>query len=116
MLGDTALTAVLVSVWNEEAGYLKRGDHQGEWPFSGYRPAMYYVHSVLNRTGVALYRLGQRRIIGQLVGVAEFSEKNGWNTGYRRISEALSEITGTGDMQSDSEYWLRWWEENNDKY
>ena len=101
----------------EEKGYLEEGDDEGPWPFAGYHPSGCYVHGVLGEVGKALFKLGEKKIVGELIEAAEMSYER-WSSGYTRILGALTEITGEPLSESTCEiqYWQKWWEENKSKY
>lgn len=83
----------LWEIWEEEKGYLENGDDEGPWPFAGYHPSGCYVHAVLSEVGKALFKLGEKRVVKELIEVANMSRKR-WSSGYTRILWTLTEITG----------------------
>ena len=114
-LGDSSMIDSLKKTWDEEIGYLKKGDDQGPWPFAGYRPSRGYVQSMLSEIGCALYELGDKRIVGELIKAARMSQ-GGSKSGYSRISSALSKISGERGMFYTIEDWEQWWKNNSRKY
>ena len=117
-LGDKEAIATLWKVWKEEKGYLMKGDDKGPWPFAGYRPSGGYVHAVLCATAEALYKLGERRVMGELVKVAELSEGR-WRSGFSKTTKTLCDITGQSffsESASSVDYWRRWWNANKGAY
>ena len=116
-LGNSEAIQPLWEVWKEEKGYLEKDDDEGPWPFAGYHPSSGYVHGVLAEVGKALFKLGEKSIVGELIEAAEMSRER-WTGGYWRLLEALTEISGEPLSQSTDEigYWQKWWQENKPKY
>lgn len=107
-LGDSCMIEILREAWDEEMGYLEKGDDQGPWPFSGYRPTRGYVQSMLSYIGIVLYQLGDKNIVGELMKAARMPQ-GGAKSGYSKISSALTEISGERGMFYAIEDWEQWW-------
>jgi hypothetical protein len=107
----------LREIWEEEKGYLKDGDDEGPWPFSGYHPSGGYVHGVMGAIGTSLFKLGEKKIVGELIEIARMSEGR-WSGGTMKILRTLREITGQSGLATTSqvEYWEKWWANNKHLY
>jgi HEAT repeat protein len=116
-LGNKDAAGLLKKIWDEEKSYLEQGDDEGPWPFAGYHPSGGYVHGIMGEIGKALFKLGEKSIIKELIEIAKISE-NRWTAGTMKIFGALRDITGeTGLMATSSvQYWEKWWEENKGSY
>jgi hypothetical protein len=116
-LGNAQATLPLWKVWEEERGYLEKGDDEGPWPFAGYHPSGCYVHGVLAEVSKALFKLGEKKIVGELIEVAEMS-RGRWTGGYWRLLAALRAISGEplSESTDEIEYWQKWWQENKSEY
>ena len=114
-LGNPEAIEFLWNVWEEEKGYLEKGDDKGPWPFAGYHPAGGYVHAMLRDIAQALFKLGEKKVAGELVKVAKISSGR-WSSGYMRIDDALTEISGGSGLFHSIDYWEKWWQRNKSKY
>jgi hypothetical protein len=116
-LGKPEAVAILREIWEEEKGYLKEGDDEGPWPFHGYHPSGGYVHGVMGEIGTALFRLGERQVVGELIEIARMSEGE-WSAGTMEILRALRNITGVTGLAATSQvsYWENWWSKNKHLY
>ncbi|MBN1872417.1 MAG: HEAT repeat domain-containing protein [Candidatus Omnitrophica bacterium] len=117
-LGDEDAIDDLWRIWREEKSYLYKGDDEGPWPFFGYHPSGCYVHRVLSEVGEALYKLGEARVVGEIIEVAELSREKGWSSGYKNMIWTLRKIGGMDLSESsyDIQYWIDWWGKNRSKY
>jgi len=113
-MGDKSQTAELWKIWEEEFSYLEKGDDEGPWPFIGYHPSGCYVHRVLAETGEALYKLGEERVVADMIEAARLS-RGRWTSGYNQILWTLAKMTGEGISEEtyELEFWQAWW--NNRK-
>jgi len=116
-LGNPGAMEPLRNVWDEEKGYLDNGDDQGPWPFSGQHPSGGYVHGVMSEIGIALFKLGDKKAIGDLIEIARLSEDR-WSSGTTKILQALRKITGESGLAKTSrvEFWEEWWKRNKENY
>jgi hypothetical protein len=117
LLGKYEAIEPLKEIWEAETGYLKNGDDKGPWPFAGYSPSGGYVHVVMGEIGTALFKLGEKNIVGELIEIARISEDRWWG-GTMKILKALREITGESGLAKTSsvQYWENWWRQNKHQY
>ncbi|MBN1446269.1 MAG: HEAT repeat domain-containing protein [Candidatus Omnitrophica bacterium] len=116
-LGNPEASGPLRKIWEEEKGYLEKGDDEGPWPFGGYHPSGGYVHGVMGAAGTALFKLGEKSIVGNLIEIARISEDR-WSSGTMKILRTLRELTGQSGLAATSrvQYWENWWNKNKQYY
>jgi hypothetical protein len=116
-LGHKNGMAPLWEAWNQEVGYLQEGDTKGP----SYQPGFHFpsgtVYSELAVIGRSLHRLGEKRVVRELIAVLNSIPETGSaieGRGSFEIARALSDCTGYS--ATTREQWNKWWNQNKMQY